>query len=473
MNADLQLVQERISRLSSKLGIQSPTTPISDDPAPKYELRGGVRLAYLDKSPEVLASGAAGTGKTLGILAKLHRIANKYAGARVLFVRKTRVSLTESGLVTFERDVLGSGHPVLSPSNLRRVRQSYCYANGSEIVVAGMDKPDRVLSSDYDIAYFQEATEGTQEDWETIASRLRNGRVPYQQLIADCNPTTPTHWLYKRHLAKTLKLIPTTHKDNPRWWNATANEWTEQGRQYLARLDKLTGPRRKRFLEGVWAQAEGLVYDNWDANIHLINPFQIPPAWTRYWSIDFGFTNPTVIQFWAIDPDGRAYLYREIYKTKTLVEDHAVAALKSILAYEGGKPNWSYAIEPKPKAVICDHDAEGRATFERYTGLSTLPADKAVLAGIEEFSTRLRAAGDGKPRLFIFRDARCHAADSELAEAGLPTSTAEELDSYVWDKEAGAKERPIKENDHGADCGRYFAKHIAARKPSVGMLNAW
>jgi predicted transcriptional regulator len=39
--------------------------------------------------------------------------------------------------------------------------------------------------------------------------------------------------------------------------------------------------------------------------------------------VDFGYTNPFVMQWWAEDPDGRLYLYREIYRTRRLVEDHA------------------------------------------------------------------------------------------------------------------------------------------------------
>lgn len=111
----------------------------------------------------------------------------KYPGARALVVRKTRESLTETVLVTWERDVLGPDHPILtSRPSLRRVRQSYQFPNASVVVLGGMDKPDKVLSSEWDLVYVPEATELDLVDWETLGGRLRAGAVPYQQIIADC-----------------------------------------------------------------------------------------------------------------------------------------------------------------------------------------------------------------------------------------------------------------------------------------------
>jgi phage terminase large subunit len=53
--------------------------------------------------------------------------------------------------------------------------------------------------------------------------------------------------------------------------------------------------------------------------------------------------------------------------------------------------------------------------------------------------------------------------DRSLREAGKPTSTAEEFESYVWDTNNGAArgERPVKENDHGMDALRYLMKRKA------------
>ena len=177
---------------------------------------------------EVLAEGPAGTGKTLTILNKLVIAAMKYSGMRAAIVRKTRTSMTQTVLQTLEKKVL--------PPNvkLHTTRQSYTFPNGSEIVIGGMDKPDKILSSEYDMIFPNEATELSIVDYETLLTRLRHGVMPYQQIIPDCNPGPKTHWLNERAQTSQMTRIKTTHKDNPHLWNG--HSWTEAGVQYLSIL---------------------------------------------------------------------------------------------------------------------------------------------------------------------------------------------------------------------------------------------
>lgn len=429
----------------------------------ELRFRGANWAALTSDDPEVLLAGPAGTGKSVVMLWKVRHIAETYPGARILICRKTRASLTETALVTWEAQVLEPGHAVLTKHpTLRRVRQSYRFPNGSEVVVAGMDKPEKVLSAEYDVIYCQEATELTLTDWETLGSRLRNGKTPRQQMLADCNPTTPTHWLYKRHQAGQLTLLTSTHRDNPRFYDIPAKDWTADGKEYLARLARLTGVRRKRFLDGLWVAAEGLVYDQFDPAVHVLPADTlIPREWKRYLAIDFGFVNPLVVQWWAVDPAGRLYLYRETYRTGRLVEDEA-ADVKLLITPQNGLP----PEEPRPVAVIADHDAEGRATFERHSGLTVTAADKKVGVGIQDVAGRLDPADDGKPRLFVLARTLRHLPDRTLADAGKPTCTREEFAAYRWDTSNTdrPKDVPEKEFDHGADAARYVCRYLAANR---------
>src|SRR5690606_40296203 len=87
--------------------------------------------------------------------------------------------------------------------------------------------------------------------------------------------------------------------------------------------------------------------------------------------------NPACIQWWAQDPDGRLYLYREMHQTQWTVERLAINLLDHVLGLDGE------GMEPRPTAVITDHDAEGRATLEEKTGLETTAADKRVTIGLQ------------------------------------------------------------------------------------------
>src|SRR5262245_62179573 len=168
------------------------TADEAQPPAVDYRPRGAAARLMHDQSAEVLIAGPAGTGKSLACLYKLHLLAELVPGFRGLVVRKTRESLTESALVTYETKVLPPGHPVLAGAQ-RRLRQAYRYPNGSELITGGLDKASRVMSTEFDAVYVQEAIELSEGDWEALSSRLRHGVLPYQQLIACTNPDAPTH----------------------------------------------------------------------------------------------------------------------------------------------------------------------------------------------------------------------------------------------------------------------------------------
>lgn len=447
--------------------VTATAKPGMDSVERPYEPYGGVRDLFAHRSwdGEFLMSGPAGTGKTTGILNLLWWYAGTYDGMRGLIIRKTRESLTESVLATWEKFVVPENHPCLQGAS-RATRRNYVIGN-SEIVVAGMkasgrDMTQNVMSTDYDVIVAFEAIELTEEEWEKLTTRLRHGRMPNQLIIADTNPAQPRHWLKLRCNRGQTKLIESRHEDNPLLWDSKTGTWTNFGRKYIAKLDSLTGARRARLRHGLWVQAEGAVYESFDPAVHVIDYFEPPFNWPRFWSIDFGYTNPFVCGFFAQDEDGRLYLYREVYHTGLIVEDAAKQLLTLVGAMnpDTGKRDWSKAREPRPKAVVCDHDAEDRATIERHLGIKTTAAKKDVVSGIQAVEKRLRKAGDGKPRLFIMQGTLV-ARDPELEDAKKPCCTAEEFDGYVWaDKET--KEEPVKVNDHGVDMVRYMVMHFDA-----------
>jgi len=399
---------------------------------------------FKTREPEVLLSGPAGTGKSRACLEKLHAVALKYPGMHGLIVRKTATSLATTALVTWREHVILEalsglvnyyGGSAVEPAQ-------YQYQNGSLVMIGGMDKATRIMSSEYDVVYIQEAIELSVGDWEALTTRLRHGKIPYQQIIADTNPDVPTHWLHERASAGQTRMIETRHRDNPVLY-ADTGELTEAGRAYLHRLDGLTGPRRLRLRDGRWVAAEGVVYEEWDAAIHLVDHFPIPADWTRLWAVDFGYTNPFVLQCWAEDDDGRLFRYRELYLTGRTVDQHAA----DILACVAPDGVWT---EPKPEAIICDHDAENRAQLVKHLGLGTTAANKKVLEGIQAVQVRLR-----ERRLFLLRGSLVR-RDESLAEGHRPTCTEEELPGYIWDTR---KEAPVKVDDHGSDALRYLVAH--------------
>ena len=410
------------------------------------------------RDPEVVLSGSAGTGKSMGCLQKIVLCCLKYPKIRCLIVRKTRESLTTTGLVTLQEHVI----PELVENGVisyyggsRKDPAKYMFVNGSSIMLGGMDKATKVMSSEYDLIFVQEAIELTEDDWEKLTTRLRNYKMPYQQIIADTNPDAATHWLKQRSDKGTTTMFQSVHEDNPTLYDHENETWTERGLDYIGKLDKLTGVNYQRLRLGLWVSSEGIIYDNFQYNVHVIDDFEIPDDWRRYWAIDYGYTNPFVCQMWAEDHDGRLYLYRETYMTQRIVEDHA----KNIMAMvkETG--------DKLPDMIISDHDAEDRETFTKHTRLKTRAAKKTVTRGIEAVKTRLRVQGDGKPRIYFMKNA-LYEQDRHLINAKKPFSTVQEISGYIWSlkKTESGQDQPLKENDHGMDAMRYIIAYKDLRR---------
>jgi hypothetical protein len=316
-----------------------------------------------------------------------------------------------------------------------------------------MDNPQKALSSERDYIYVNQAEELALDDWETLTTRCtgRAGVAPYPQIFGDCNPGPPSHWILHR---PSLKVFESRHEHNPALFDEAG--WiTPQGERTMAILDRLTGVRRDRLRFGRWVQAEGVVYEGFDRDVHLIDPFPVPEGWRRIRSIDFGYTNPFSCSWYAIDGDGRMYRYRQIYFTGRTVADH-VKTIQRVERWFLGDGKTLNPARERIHETVADHDAEDRATLHQL-GIPTVAAYKAIRPGIQAVGERLRRAGDGKPRLLFLRDALVE-QDPTLAELRQPTCTEEEFEVYSWPKgqEGRAmKETPVDAFNHGMDELRY------------------
>lgn len=392
--------------------------------------------------PELLVSGPAGTGKSRACLEKLHTICQDNAGVRCLIVRKTRESLSESALFTFEEHVLGPSHP-LKDGTKRRIRQVYHYPNGSEIVVGGMDKYSKIMSTEFDLIYVQEATELEKTDWEALTTRLRNGKYHYQQLIADCNPEAPGHWLKVRCDSGRTLLLDSDHKDNPVLWDQEKQEWTKKGKAYIAKLDALTGAEKDRLRYGKWVQGTGVVYSEWvdkpddPDNSNVTYNAEYDPNLDVYWTVDNGYSgeedengdftpdsHPLAILFYHLLDNGDMLIFDELYRIRLQPEEVIREALHT-------KPY------PKPRQAIVDKSAAAlKDRLYDDFGIYYISSQGFVDEGIKKTRSWIKPDQNGHRRLKV--NPRCRHLRKEFV-------------SYVYGKDG----KPKKANDHGPDIVRY------------------
>lgn len=399
-----------------------------------YTPYGGNADLMYSHEPEVIVEGPAETGKTLAACWKTHLICSKYAGAQLAILRKTQASIYGSVLQTFQRVIEGA--PIIPYGGEKP--EKFIYPNGSQVWIGGLDNRDRVLSSERDAIQTCQTEEFTVDDWEYLTTRTtgRSAVIPYPQLYGDCNPAGSLHWIQQRNKAGHLHLIRTTHRDNPTLYNRDGTT-TTQGNRTMARLAALTGVRRKRLYEGIWATAEGAVYDNFDAAVH-VRERKDDEFKTWYLAMDEGYTNPAVILCVGEDSDGRLHISKEYYERGKL-QSTVVAQAQT------------WTTDYKISLAAVDDSANGLIAELVNADVPAMAASKGdVLSGIQRVQDRLKVEGDGKPRLTV--DPSC-------------LNTINEFESYIWKKVTNTgiiKDEPNKENDHAMDAIRYLITLISS-----------
>ncbi len=413
--------------------VAQPVTVDRRSLRPVFAPRGAVKEAFTCRDNELVVDGPAGTGKTRGLLEKVHLCSLKYPGSRWLLLRKVLEDLKGSALVTFRDQVRPDWEGVDFFHGNREEPPSYRYPNGSEVLIGGLDKPKKVMSKEFDGIYVNEATELVEEEWENLTTRLRHYVMPYQQLLGDCNPDAPTHWLRRREATGKLRMIPSRHEDNPMLWGDRAGDWTAVGREYMARLEALTGHRYQRLRLGKWVAAEGLVYPGF-------RPEQIMhvdcDGWGTVMGLDLGTRNPTCILTVRYAGD-RIHFASEFYRTglgSEEIENEAEAR------YRDAKAEW----------IVVDPSAAGLIVTLEKRGLTVRKAVNDVLVGISRMTSAL-------PDITV--DPSCRNMLAEFESYAYPTGQKTERDV------------PVKANDHAMDTARYLIMELVEPESSWSAVD--
>jgi len=427
---------------SPKLGISGTPATVEHgtETAPEeapYQPFGAALDLFRSKAREVLLAGPAGTGKSRACLEKLNLIAMQKP-IRAAIVRKTRKSLTQSAMNTLETKVLPQPNQV----RFHEGDQEYRYPSGAVIMVAGMDDADKIGSTEFDIVYVQEATELEEDDWGMLLRGLRNGVLSYQQIIADCNPGPPEHWLKQRCDRGDTLLLESKHEDNPMLYDRGTGQWTDFGTTYIHTLDTLQGYLHQRLRLGLWVAAEGMYFTEWDPSLHIVPAFEIPPHWPRWLAVDYGFAAPFCCLWFAREPETRRiFVYRELYAAGLRDEQQAQRIVE---ASEGEHLNLRI-LDPSMFNLRTEQQRPSIAAVYWAHGC------KPVWAGMNNrkqgwaITRRALAHDQGPNRLHLL-----HGAAPNLART-LPVMVVDPLDP----EDVADSIRGQKTEDHAVDALRY------------------
>lgn len=208
-----------------------------------------------------------------------------------------------------------------------------------------------------------------------------------------------------------------------------------------------SGVWAKRFIEGRWAVADGLIYDMFDEKYNIIDEEDIPYDDAVEWKIgvDYGTGNATVFELSFSDSHGNVYLVDEYYYAGRLEaqEENNYDLQKTDLEYTEDMREFinshtsltgrTYREIP----IIVDPAANSFKLQLRRYHMKTKNAKNDVLFGIRIVST-----------LFKQRKLKISTKCVKLLE---------EIHTYQWDtkKQMQGLDCPLKRNDHCADAMRY------------------
>ena len=275
----------------------------------------------------------------------------------------------------------------------------------------------------------------TEFGWNYLASRLRTTDPELPTFLrCTANPGgVGAQWVKKRYVEPSeynksfigsdglsRKFIPALLQDNP---------YLAEDGEYERMLQSLPAIQRKQLLEGNWDISEGAAFAEFDPNIHVIPPFDIPTYWERFKGIDYGYASESCCLWATIDPEDKTIIiYKELYK-KGLTGD---ALADTITAMEES--------EVKSIGGVLDTAAWSRTGYTGPTigeilvqkGHKLRRADKNRIAGKIQIHESLRPNRDtGRPRLQI--SSTCVNLIKELQGIPLSKSNPEDVDTHAAD----------------------------------------
>jgi len=379
------------------------------------------------KYKECAYFGGFASGKSFAVMLCIYYLSSTYKNLNILYARNSYPELKDSVIKQFiqlfpEHEY---GYEYLISEKQARFR------NGSIINFRSFDKPEKMLSNEYDVAAICQAEEVQEELFYQVLGRLRGKNIDKNILLIEGNPAST--WPKKRYKdnkrVEDIFFIEAKTTDNP-----------FVSEEYVNNLIQ-NYPKNwiKRYVYGEWENYDEMVFNEFSESENIINPITIPKTWDKIIGLDYGFKNPTAIVWLSVDYDGTCYIFDEYYESERLITDIANAskrhgALTCIADYSIKSPG-----------------KDGRSIWTELLseGLKLMESNKDKLANINLVNKLFK-----QKKLFIFRNCE---------------KLIWEIKNYKWKRlrlgdEKSIPEEVVKINDHANDAMMYGLAYLFGSK---------
>ena len=401
---------------------------------------------------DIGAGGARGPGKSHALFAQATLDdCQRVKGLKGLFLRQTGKSADESFQDLVDNVLAGKvGYKFNTSRGILK------FENGSKVLLGGFEDEkdiDKYVGIQYDFIVVEERNQLTGEKIMKLKGSLRTTKPNWRaRMYSSFNPGNIGHADVKKTFVEPYqkkeeiktRFFPSTYKDNP-----------FLKPEYIDYLDSLPGALGKAWREGNFDTFEGQYFLEWDYDKHTCQPFLVPETFKRFRAYDHGRENPACCKWYAVDYDGRVWVYRELY-VKGLNVDQIAREINRLS--EGETYEYSVA-DPAIFAKMGFVDAFGGQTIAESfarNGVQFLPASNRRVDGWQLMHQYLYWDEQKEPLLRYFNT--CYNSIRTI-----PSLIHDDLHPEDLDTDG---------EDHAADPDRYFLMSLHERKSSQPKTGA-
>ena len=393
------------------------------------------KLFLADHHRHVAFGGARGGGKSWSVRDKAKRLSLRYAGIKILIVRRTYKELINNHINQLRVELNGI-------ARYNKTEKVFTFFNGSTInfgYCASDGDLDQYQGAEYDVIFLDEATQ-LQEEWiKKINACVRGVNEFPKRTYYTCNPGGPSHGYFKRifidkhyedgEVPEDYSFIQSLVTDNKALMASQP--------EYIKQLESLPPKLREAWLYGRWDIFEGQFFEDFrttpDVDMciklgitpedavkqhrctHVIEPFDLNTGERRGWNImrsyDFGYNKPFSLGYWAVDYDGVLYRIMEVYGcTQTPNEGvkwspdeqfRKISEIEREHPWLSGRKIVDSVADP---AIWDSSRGESIADTAARYGLYFQPGDNQRIPGWMQCHYRLQFDERGYPRMYVFEN---------------------------------------------------------------------